>query len=118
MGRGKGRSVENRAKLLTRRQGEILALLAQGYSGPEIAENLALAISSVRSHLLQIYGKLGVNTKRQALTRAAELGLLGTPAPPPGADSFPPPQAQVQPPNTLPLQLTPFFGREHEIARL
>ncbi len=118
MGRRLSRSGENRAKLLTRRQGEILALLAQGYSGPEIAEKLALAISSVRSHLLQIYGKLGVNTKRQALTRAAELGLLGTLAPTAGADSFPSRPAQVRPPNNLPLQLTPFFGREHEISRL
>ena len=69
MGRFNSHSGENGAKLLTRRQGEILALLAQGYSGPEIAEKLSLAISSVRSHLLQIYGKLGINTKRKALTR-------------------------------------------------
>src|SRR5258707_7812752 len=78
MGRTAGDSAESRTKLLTRRQSEILALLALGYSGPEIAEKLALAISSVRSHLVQIYAKLGVNGKRQALTRAAQLGLLQT----------------------------------------
>src|SRR5258708_3595565 len=109
MGRSQSHSGENGAKLLTRRQGEILALLAQGYSGPEIAEKLTLAISSVRSHVVQIYGKLAVNTKRQALTRASELGLLGTPAPTAGADSSSSQPAQVRPPNNLPPQLTPFF---------
>jgi predicted ATPase/DNA-binding CsgD family transcriptional regulator len=140
MGRRPGHSDEKPDKFLTRRQGEILALLAHGYSGPEIAEQLVLAISSVRSHVVQIYGKLGANTKRQALTRAAELGLLGTPAPAAGAlngshpptltglpntglysadaNSFPSAPAQVRPPNNLPLQVAPFFGREHELARL
>ena len=41
MGVRQGHYDEKRDKLLTRRQSEILALLAQGYSGPEIAEQLA-----------------------------------------------------------------------------
>ena len=66
---------------LTRRERQVLALLAEGYSGPEIAEKLTLALSSAKLHIQNIYGKLGANTKRQAITRAGELGLLGAAAP-------------------------------------
>src|SRR5713101_5545981 len=65
---------------LTRREREILDLLDQGFSAPEIAEQLTLAVSSVKWHIQQLYGKLGVNSKRQALNRARELGLLGASA--------------------------------------
>ena len=58
---------------LTRRERDILALLAQGHTAPEIAEHLTLAVSSVKWYVQQLYGKLGVNRKRQALARAAEL---------------------------------------------
>ena len=61
---------------LTRREREILGLLDQGFSAPEIAEQLTLAVASVKWHIQHIYGKLGVSGKRQALTRAQALGLL------------------------------------------
>src|SRR5712691_930431 len=68
-------------ELLTRREREILALLAEGLTGPEIAERLSLGISSVKSHTQHLYGKLGASSKRQAVTRAHQLGLLsGAPA--------------------------------------
>ncbi len=118
---------------LTRREREILLLLAQGHSGPEIAEKLTLALNSVRWHIQRLYGKLGVNRKHQALVRAAELGLLAT-TPAPGGDSFaaPPgaaspavslsaaarPEQPGRPRHNLPLQLTRFFGREPEIAQI
>jgi ATP/maltotriose-dependent transcriptional regulator MalT len=54
---------------LTRREREILALLAEGLTGPEMAVRLTLALSSVKSHLQHLYGKLGVNSKRQAVSR-------------------------------------------------
>src|SRR5258707_15294056 len=69
---------------LTRREREILALLGQGLSGPEIAEKLTLAKSSVKWHIQQLYAKLSVNSKEQAIRRAQALGLLAaqsTPAP-------------------------------------
>ena len=105
-------SAEPLVEPLTRREREILALLAQGYSGPEIAEQLTLAVSSVKWHIQQVYGKLGVNSKRQALTRAKELGLLGTPLPTAS------PKPSPNPKHNLPLQVTRFFGRETEIAQL
>src|SRR5262249_37665880 len=45
------------------------------------AEKLTLGLSSVKTHLQHVYGKLGANGKRQALVRAYELGLLGSVAP-------------------------------------
>src|SRR5512139_3222906 len=63
---------------LTRREQEILELLAEGLTSGEMAERLTLAVSSVRWYLQQIYGKLGVNGKREAVTRASQLGLLHT----------------------------------------
>jgi DNA-binding CsgD family transcriptional regulator len=83
---------------LTRREREILVYLDEGFSAPEIAEQLSLAISSVKFHIQNVYGKLGVNTKRQALTRAKTLGLLGADAG--GAAA----QAAGAPP--LPTQIT------------
>jgi predicted ATPase/DNA-binding CsgD family transcriptional regulator len=101
---------------LTRRQSEILALLAQGYSGPEISEKLAVGTSTVRFHLQHLYGKLGVNSKRQALSRAAALGLL--PPAPASAPTSPPLPPHPAPTNNLPLEATRFFGREAEIESL
>ena len=66
---------------LTRREQQVLRLLAEGYTGPEIAEQLTVTLSSVKFHTQNIYGKLGANSKRQAVTRAGELGLLGDASP-------------------------------------
>src|SRR6188474_2156739 len=66
---------------LTRREREILALLAQQHSASEIAQSLTLAVSSVKWYIQQVYGKLGVNSKREAIARARELGLLEALAP-------------------------------------
>ena len=79
---------------LTRREREILGLLDQGLSAPEMAEKLTLAVSSVKWHIQHLYGKLGVSGKRAALTRARELGLLDAPgsaatAPTPGPTGQP-----------------------------
>lgn len=63
---------ESLVERLTRREREILALLAQGYTGPEIADQLTLALSTVKWHIQQLYGNLGANSKRQALARARE----------------------------------------------
>src|SRR2546427_10006777 len=89
---------------LTRRERDILALLAQGRSAPEIAAKLTLAVSSVKWYIQQLYGKLGVNSKLQAVARARELGLLGAlpassaPEPPPAPSQVvPSPPAQPPP---------------------
>ncbi len=61
---------------LTQRELEVLKLLAQGKSNDEIAKELNLTVSTVKSHLLNIYGKLGVNKRIQAVVKARELDLI------------------------------------------
>ena len=64
------------AEPLTAREGDVLRLLADGRSNPEIAKELVVALGTVKAHAHSIYGKLGVNNRTQAVRRARELGLL------------------------------------------
>jgi DNA-binding NarL/FixJ family response regulator len=61
---------------LTEREREILALLAHGASNREISETLYIAGGTVKNHLSNILGKLGVRDRTQAALKARELGLL------------------------------------------
>jgi len=61
---------------LTRRERQVLSLMADGLSGPEIAEDLVVAYSTVRSHVKSIYGKLGVHSRHEAIERAKALELV------------------------------------------
>lgn len=63
---------------LTPREAEILALLSGGYKHQELAHLLGLAICTVHSHVRQIYRKLGVHSKTEAVFEARQLGLLIT----------------------------------------
>jgi LuxR family transcriptional regulator, maltose regulon positive regulatory protein len=60
---------------LSEREVEVLRLLKTELSGPEIARELVVALSTVRTHTKTIYSKLNVNSRRAAVKRAAELGL-------------------------------------------
>ncbi len=61
----------------TPRETDILALLAEGMSDREIADCLVVATSTVKWYNRQIYDKLGVSGREQAVERATALGLLG-----------------------------------------
>jgi len=61
---------------LTDRELEVLHLLAEGLSNREIAQKLFLSPNTVRTHTYNIYGKLGVHSRMQAVARTRELGLL------------------------------------------
>ena len=61
---------------LSERELDVLRLLATDLAGPEIARELVVSLSTVRSHTKAIYAKLGVNSRRSAVTRAEELDLL------------------------------------------
>ncbi len=63
---------------LSARELEVLQLVDQGLSNQEIALKLHVAQSTVKTHINNIYGKLGAQTRVQALNRARELGLLGS----------------------------------------
>ena len=55
---------------------EVLRLIDAGLSNLQIAERLTLAPSTVKTHINNLYGKLNVQTRVQALNRAREIGLL------------------------------------------
>jgi DNA-binding NarL/FixJ family response regulator len=61
---------------LTKRELEVLRLLAQGQTNQEIAQSLVVSHLTVKTNVQRIIGKLGVSDRTQAAVRAAELGLL------------------------------------------
>jgi predicted ATPase/DNA-binding CsgD family transcriptional regulator len=95
---------------LTQRERNILAHLANDRSSQEIAGLETLAHSSVKWYIHQVYAKLRVNRRRDAIVRARELGLLRSA--PAMVENTPPIK------NNLPRQLTSFIGREEEIKQL
>jgi LuxR family maltose regulon positive regulatory protein len=64
------------ADLLTERELEVLRLLAAGLSNREIAQTLIIALSTVKQHLKNLYGKLDVHSRTQAVARGRELDIL------------------------------------------
>jgi LuxR family maltose regulon positive regulatory protein len=61
---------------LTERETEVLRLIASGLSNREIAHELVIAVSTVKSHINHLYGKLGAKNRTQAVAQARTLGLL------------------------------------------
>jgi LuxR family maltose regulon positive regulatory protein len=61
---------------LSKREMEVLQLLAQGASNLEIAQELVIVIDTVKRHVSRIFSKLGVQNRVQAVRQARELGLL------------------------------------------
>jgi LuxR family maltose regulon positive regulatory protein len=61
---------------LSERELEVLRLLESELDGPDIARELGVSLPTVRTHTKNVYAKLGVNNRRGAVRRAAELGLL------------------------------------------
>jgi LuxR family maltose regulon positive regulatory protein len=61
---------------LSERELDVLRLLESELDGPDIARELSVSLATVRTHTRNIYAKLGVNNRRSAVRRAAELGLL------------------------------------------
>lgn len=61
---------------LSGRQGEVLALLAQGHANKEIRYRLGIAERTVRAHLTELFGLLGVSSRVQAILKAREIGLI------------------------------------------
>lgn len=64
------------AEPLTRRESEILQLIAAGMRNQEIADHLFISLSTVKRHIANAYGKLAVTHRTEAIARANELNLL------------------------------------------
>ena len=62
---------------LTPRELEVLQLLGQGHTNPQIAQSLFMAVGTVKIHVEHILGKLGAADRTEAAVRASTLGLLG-----------------------------------------
>ncbi len=61
---------------LSERELEVLRLLGTDLDGPEIARQLIVSLNTIRTHIKNIYTKLGVNNRRAAVRRAEELDLF------------------------------------------
>jgi DNA-binding NarL/FixJ family response regulator len=71
-----GSAVEaNAASQLTRREHDVLRLIVLGQTNREIADTLNLTVSTVKTHVEHVIGKLEVSDRTQAAVRAIELGL-------------------------------------------
>lgn len=64
------------AEPLSLREQEVLSLIHQGLANKDIAARMSVAATTVKAHIRNLYGKLGVGSRTEALARARELGLL------------------------------------------
>lgn len=95
---------------LTPRETEVALLLADGLDNAEITARLSLAPSSVKWYLRQVFHKLGVHTRQDAVLRARQLTL----SIPVNALT----ESAPYPSGTAPRPLTSFIGRDRETAAL
>jgi len=75
--RGKARSTRQHAVGLTARQAEVLALLAEDLTNPQIADRLFVSPRTVEHHVSAVLSKLDATTRQDAVTQAHQQGLLG-----------------------------------------
>jgi DNA-binding CsgD family transcriptional regulator len=61
---------------ISRREFEVLVLMSKGYSNQEIADQLFLSLNTVKTHCSNLFLKLDVKRRTQAIQRGKELGLL------------------------------------------
>jgi len=64
------------SEALSPRESEVLNLLARGFTYTEAAQRMGVFHSTVQTHVRNIYGKLGVHNKTEAVFEARQLGLL------------------------------------------
>lgn len=68
--------VVSRRSILTPREQEVLALIARGFSYSEVARLQSLTVHTVRTHIKNMYAKLSVHSKTEAVFEATRMGLL------------------------------------------
>ena len=96
---------------LTERELDILRLIAEGLSNREIAQELVITLGTVKWYNKQIYSKLDVGSRTQAVAKAQQHHLLDE-------QQDTPVFATPSPAHNLPAQITSFVGREREITEV
>jgi predicted ATPase/DNA-binding CsgD family transcriptional regulator len=89
---------------LSARENEILGLIGEGLSNAAIAQQLFLSLETIKWYNKQIFSKLGVNSRTQALLKVRKDGLLDLP--------------NAAPKHNLPRQITRFIGRETQVHQV
>ena len=69
-------SIEDNEKVVTRREIDVLQLIADGCSTPEVAERLFISQKTVKNHLASIYQKLDARDRTQAVLQAVRMGIV------------------------------------------
>jgi non-specific serine/threonine protein kinase len=115
---GQDRASSDYSRLLTPREREVSALIAEGLSNREIASRLVVAASTVERHVANILGKLGLNSRTQVATVVVEQRALarGNQETRASANQMPLKLDRTGQAQRLPTPLTSFIGREPEIA--
>ena len=75
-GRSRPAAAQPLIEPLSDRELEVLKLVAEGLSNSEIADKLFISTGTVKTHVHNILGKLGVDGRPRAIARAGELGLI------------------------------------------
>ena len=70
------RGTDETRPILTDREKQVLTLMAEGLSGPQIADRLIVALPTVKTHQARLYEKLGVSERAAAVAEAMRRGLL------------------------------------------
>src|SRR3954471_16399334 len=68
--------VDEEDRVITRREEEVLQLIADGCSTPEVAAKLYISQKTVKNHLASIYQKLDARDRTQAVLRAVRMGII------------------------------------------
>ena len=73
---GPSAGVSDEERVVTRREEEVLQLIADGCSTPEVAERLYISQKTVKNHLASIYQKLDARDRTQAVLQAVRMGIV------------------------------------------
>jgi ATP/maltotriose-dependent transcriptional regulator MalT len=72
----KERKQQKQINLLTKRELEVIKLIGEGASNEEIAKKLFISVSTVKSHILNLFGKLQVKSRSKAIVEAKKRGMF------------------------------------------
>jgi two-component system response regulator DegU len=76
MDRDRGFGAPEEERIISRREEEVLQLIADGCSTPEVAERLFISQKTVKNHLASIYQKLDARDRTQAVLQAVRMGIV------------------------------------------